>query len=501
MSNLEKIVHELLQLILDLKLSLGNSQEIMQQVVAINHIQEQLRNVQQILNQEFRFTKGKNSSIYTLPRLGTIGSLFVTNIYGVNTDSNARVKYITAKFSNPDTEISINDLQLKIDAWIEWGDLLHVISADILGDSKLVGQLNYDHNHTNLPAQVQKVSESLNINLALTRPEILQQQLQDIRNTQAEALQVKEKLNYIFYTIKSNPNLFTILLGVSCFCGQSGFSLEWFDDDQELIISSDNKFHELTDILDECEKLQKTIDHLIAKIHTLTEQGEQSLISFVNLAQETVINHKETIIARLTKEKLFRPAVIIMSSLVVLIFSGWIVKNKVPYFQEIIFSVNQEEIAVANFKAALKLGLEASSLVKNPPHSLMVWEKAEIKWEEAIELLSSIPEGTSVYTPATNRLIRYRLNGIAINKRAMKEKKAQEDFQLAGKLAAEATSFAKNSRQLSSKFKEAKYKWQQAISLLENIPKSTSIYQQAQEILPDYQINYAEVKLMIKNYK
>ncbi|MDH6086003.1 hypothetical protein [Umezakia ovalisporum] len=122
-------------------------------------------------------------------------------------------------------------------------------------------------------------------------------------------------------------------------------------------------------------------------------------------------------------------------------------------------------------------------------------------WEEAIELLSSIPEGTSVYTPATNRLIRYRLNGIAINKRAMKEKKAQEDFQLAGKLAAEATSFAKNSRQLSSKFKEAKYKWQQAISLLENIPKSTSIYQQAQEILPDYQINYAEVKLMIKNYK
>ncbi|WP_414550096.1 hypothetical protein [Anabaena sp. CCY 0017] len=499
MANLEKIVNELPQLVLSLKLNLGSSQDIMPQVVWINNIQDQLRNAQKIIIQELRFAKVQNSSISTLPHVAALASLSIPNVFSGSTAITARTRYMMAKFGHPTTEISINDLQSKIDSWIEWGDFLHVISADILSDAELVSQINADSNHLNLSAQVQRLSDSLKINLAFAVPQILQQQLQQLRNSQAEALEVKAKLNYIFHTIQKIPSLLTILLGVSCFCGKSGFSLEWLDDDQELIISSNGKFQELTDILNECEELQETVNHLILKLETLTKQAEQSLKYFEpESPPEPVINHQVEVAPKLKSQKVFHPAVMIASSLVVLIFSGWMIKNQVPYFQDRALISNQESTADTNFKSALKLGLEASSLVKEPPHPLIVWQQAETKWEEAIDLLASIPEGTSVYTQANDRLALYRLNLSTINDRATSEKKATEDFQLAQKLATEATFFLKSSPQSASNLKQAKDKLQQAINLLENIPKSTSVYQEAQAIIPNYKTSYTGI-LIKKN--
>ncbi len=499
MANLEKIVNELPQLVLSLKLNLGSSQDIMPQVVWINNIQDQLRNAQKIIIQELRFAKVENSSISTLPHVAALANLFIPNVFTGSTAITARTRYMMAKFGNPTTEISINDLQSKIDSWIEWGDFLHVISADILSDAELVSQINADSNHLNLSAQVQRLSDSLKINLAFAVPQILQQQLQQLRNSQAEALEVKAKLNYIFHTIQKIPSLLTILLGVSCFCGKSGFSLEWLDDDQELIISSNGKFQELTDILNECEELQETVNHLILKLETLTKQAEQSLKYFEPESQpEPVINPQVEVAAKLKSQKVFHPAVVIASSLVVLIFSGWMIKNQIPYFQDRALISNQESTADTNFESALKLGLEASSLVKEPPHPLIVWQQAETKWEEAIDLLASIPEGTSVYTQANDRLALYQLNLRTINDRATSEKKATEDFQLAQKLGTEATFLLKSSPQSASNLKQAKDKLQQAINLLENIPRSTSVYQQAQAILPSYKTSYTGI-LIKKN--
>ncbi len=500
MANLEKIVNELPQLVLSLKLNLGSSQDIMQQIVWINNIQDQLRNAQKTILQELKLAKVQNSSISTLPHIATLASLSVPSVFSGNTAITARTRYVLAKFGNPTTEISINDLQSKIDSWIEWGDLLHVISADILNDSELVSQINYDSNHLNLSTQVQRLSESLKINLAFAVPQILQQQLQQLRNAHAEALEVKEKLNYIFNTIKSIPNLLTILLGVSCFCGKSGFSLEWLDDDQELIISSDGRFQELTDILNECEELQETVAHLLLKLDNLTKQAEQSLLHFeAEIQPLPVIAPQVEEVPKFKLQKAFHPALIIVSSLVVVVFSGWMIRNQIPYFQERTLISSQEDQAATKFKSALKLGLEASSLVTNPPHPLPVWEQAETKWKEAIDLLDSIPEGTSVYTPANYRLAIYRLNLSAINKRAVSEKTATENLQLAQKLATEAEFFVKDSSQSMSNFQQAQDKLQQAINLLESIPKSTSVYQQAQELLPTYKNDYVNIQLMIKN--
>ncbi|HYW18840.1 MAG TPA: hypothetical protein VE956_05900 [Nodularia sp. (in: cyanobacteria)] len=502
MANLEKIVNELPQLVLSLKLNLGNSQEIIQQVALINNIQQQLRHLQQIIIEELTVAKLNNSAIHSLPRLGTIAALFLPHIFGLETETNATGKYIAAKFGHPDIEISFNHLKSKIDDWIEWGDLLHIISADILSDSELVNQLNSHRNNSNLSTQVQKLSENLKINLSLTKRNILQQQLQELKNAQTEALQVKEKLNNIFHTINSSPTFFTILLGVSSFCGTSGFSLEWWDDEQELIIASDGKFQELTDILHEYDQLQETVATLIIKIKTFRKQAEASLKNFSPETQpKLVIKHQAQIRSKFNFPKIFHPIFIVASSFLLLTFSGLMFKNKIPYVQQMMSIHNQEETAVNNFKSALKLGLEASSLGKNSPHSVIVWEQAEIKWEKAINLLASIPEGTSVYTPATYRLASYRLNRIAINQRAISEKKAIENLQTAQKLATEASFFIQNSPQSLLTLTEAKSKLKQAINLLENIPQSTSVYPQAQEILPSYKNSYLGINIIIKDEK
>ncbi|WP_414543275.1 hypothetical protein [Nostoc sp. CCY0012] len=496
MTDLDKNLHELPKLVSSLKLNLGNSHEIMPQVVLVNNIQDELHNIQQIIAQEIKLIKLKNNSVATIPRLGTVITLFFPNIDLGDTKINAMTRYITAKFGKPEKEISISDLQAKIDGWIEWGDFIQVISADILSDTQLVNQLNADINYFSLPTQIKNIHESLKINLAFTEPKILQQQIQQISNIHQEILQVQQRITHVITTIKNSRSLLNILIGISSFCGNSGFTLEWLDDDQELIISSDGKFHELTDILNDCELLQQEIDPLIIKINALTKQAEQSLNNVDQKTEQTpVINHQpNNIVPKIASQKKFHSTFLIASSLVILSFGSWMIKNQISYMQKTVESSNQEAIASTNFNSALNLGLEASALVQNPPLPLEVWQQAESKWQQAIDLLVSIPEGTSVYPPAADRLVRYRLNRIAINERALNEKKAGEKLRDAQKLDTEATFFVKNSPQSVLALQQAKNKLQAAIKLLESIPQSTSVYQQAQEIMPIYKSNYAAIK-------
>lgn len=499
MTNLEEIFHQLPQMVLNLKLYLGNSDQITQQVTLINNIQLQLTHLQTIIIEEVKLQQVNNYPIQPLPPIGTITTLFLDHIFLPQTDMEAKTKYIIAKFGNPTTEISINDLQAKINYWIEWADFLRVVSTDILNQSELVSQLNSHSHHSNLCAQVQHLSEILKIDLALTNSQILPQQLQQLKNAEAEALQIKEKLTNIINNIHLHPNFLTILTGISSFCGQSGLTLEWLDDDQELIISSDGKFHELTDIIQECQKLQATVDNLIIEIKNFTQQAERFLKHSSKPTQtKGLINYQPPLIPKFTLPKIFYPIIIIASGLLVLISTGLIIRQRNAFIPGTVLTSRQESTAVTNFNSALKLGLEASALVENPPYPVIVWQEAETKWLQAIELLESVPEGSSVYTQASQRLFRYRRNRRAISEKVMMESQATADLQTAQKLATEATFFVQNSPQSVPVLNQAKEKLEQAISLLENIPQSTTIYPQAQEILPIYQSNYAGITILIK---
>lgn len=506
MADLETLINELPKLLLRLNLSIGNSHEIMQQIIVINNIQKQLRNLQKLINQEVKFAQIKNNTVSTLPRFITVASLLNSSLASLNTDSNNRVKFLADTFGNPEIKLSFIDLQIKIDCWIEWGDLLQAIAADILSDAQLVEQLNSDVNYPNLPTKFQEIYEILEINLEFENFQVLQEQILQISNLHDEIVQVKSRLNYINNTIKSSHSLLTILLGISSFFGKSGFTLEWLDDEHELIISCDGKFQEITDIFNECELFQKQIDTLLLQANSLTEKAEQALLK---IEQERITKQNEknnikilpNVLAKKPKNllKIGNLTLAIALSLSILGFGGWIAKEKILQIQQQNQSLNQEADAVANFKAALKLGLEASALVQKPPHPLIVWQRAETKWQQAIKLLASIPQGTSVFEKAQNKLVRYRLNYTAISKKAINEKQALANWKLAQKLATEATFFVETSPRSVVVLQQAKNKWQQAINLLEAIPKNTFIYKQAKETLPSYKTHYATMSTIINN--
>ncbi|MDJ0617623.1 MAG: hypothetical protein QNJ63_12910 [Calothrix sp. MO_192.B10] len=61
------------------------------------------------------------------------------------------------------------------------------------------------------------------------------------------------------------------------------------------------------------------------------------------------------------------------------------------------------------------MAMEAAILVQNPPHPQEVWQKAKVKWQQSINLLETIPEGTFYYQQAKDKLSTYRTNYIAIS--------------------------------------------------------------------------------------
>ncbi|PHM07309.1 hypothetical protein [Nostoc sp. 'Peltigera malacea cyanobiont' DB3992] len=486
MANLEILVSELPTLIQNLKLTIGDSNEIMEQIILINDAQKQLRNIKKLIAQELRFDLINNSAIATLPRLSVAANLFIPNLGLVD-------PAIAEKFGNSETKISLADLQLKIDAWIEWDYFLQAIATDILSDIQLVNQLNSDILNLSISNEFQTLNDSLKIDLALGKANILRHQIEKVRDCQKQLLQLQKKLNYIFDTIKNSRSLLNILLGVSAFYGKSGFALEWLDDDHELIISSEGKFHELTDILNDCDYFQEQIAALIIQGNTLTQQGEEALKKIEQESSREVISNQEVgILTKFSTPKIVRSALIIASSLLILTFGALKIREQsLSLTQEGSAFVADDGGAISNFKSAQKLGMEAASLVQKPPHPLKVWQQAETKWYQAIILLDKIPAKTSVYDRAKKKLAYYQINYKSISQRVLIEKKALENLESAHKLATEANLFVQNSPHSQLRRKQAHDKWQQAINLLEAIPESTSVSIQAKEMLSIYKTNYA----------
>ncbi|MDZ8225027.1 hypothetical protein [Nostoc sp. ChiVER01] len=136
----------------------------------------------------------------------------------------------------------------------------------------------------------------------------------------------------------------------------------------------------------------------------------------------------------------------IASSLLILGFGGWKIKEQSLQLQQMSLSLAQEEsAAIAKFKSAQKLGMEAASLAQNPPHPLQVWQEAQNKWYQAIILLDSIPNETSVSERAKRKLAYYRINYKSISQKVLIEKKALANLESAQKLAIEANLFVQNS--------------------------------------------------------
>lgn len=90
-------------------------------------------------------------------------------------------------------------------------------------------------------------------------------------------------------------------------------------------------------------------------------------------------------------------------------------------YQAISNRIVTEQKAATNLESAQKLGWEAAVMVKNPPHPKEVWQNAQSKLQQAINLLTSIPQGTFVEAKAKEKLADYQNNYTLISNRIKTE--------------------------------------------------------------------------------
>ncbi|QLE56458.1 hypothetical protein [Nostoc sp. TCL26-01] len=131
--------------------------------------------------------------------------------------------------------------------------------------------------------------------------------------------------------------------------------------------------------------------------------------------------------------------------------------------------------------------------MQNPPHPPTVWKEASNKWQEAISILESIPEDSFVTVEANRNLEQYRNNYAVISSRLSDEIQASELLANAKKLSWEAVKITQNPPHSSTTWKQASVQIEQAIKLLETIPKNSPLYVQEQQRLKEYKANYTTI--------
>ncbi|OUL37836.1 hypothetical protein BV372_00320 [Nostoc sp. T09] len=484
MANLEKLLHELTKLVESLKLSVGDSHAIKQEIIRLNFVQEKLRNLQAAIAQELDDAKMNHAAVGVLS-LGAESA--VSNSYSqlANRLLTTGERFIAEKFGNEPTKLSLNDLELQISRWLEWGELLQTIAEDILSNSQFIHQLNSNINYPSLPSKFQELEEKLKLDLAC-KAKVLQQQIQQLSNFQAELLQVQQKSTEVFDNIKNTQNILLILLNLSAFCGNSGLELEWFDDEYGFIISSGNKCQALADIIYDCELFQGKIAALVGDTKNLLEKAETALS---NLPQ----SHKLEVITQFLLKKPVHAALLIGSSLLILSFATLTVKDKIVTVQKN-QHIKHEKVAKSNLKSAQKLGMEAAVMVQKSPLPLASWQEAESRWQKAVSLLEDVPKGTSVSEQAKKQLVKYRANYTTISKKVILEKNAASNLEAAEKLAVEAAFIVKNAPEESVILQQGKDKLKQAINLLQAIPEGTFVSKQVQDKLVSYKNTYQAIK-------
>ena len=90
-------------------------------------------------------------------------------------------------------------------------------------------------------------------------------------------------------------------------------------------------------------------------------------------------------------------------------------------YQAISNRIVTEQKAATNLEAAQKLAWEAAVMAKEPPHPKELWQNAQSKLQQAINLLNAIPQGTFVEAQAKEKLADYQNNYTLISNRIKTE--------------------------------------------------------------------------------
>jgi uncharacterized membrane-anchored protein YhcB (DUF1043 family) len=153
----------------------------------------------------------------------------------------------------------------------------------------------------------------------------------------------------------------------------------------------------------------------------------------------------------------------------------------------------ESQSASDNLTDARQLAWEAAVIVQNPPHPVNTWQQAKGKWQQAVALLEAAPINTTISAQIREKLPVYRANYTTIDRRLAIEQSAANNLQKAQDLAWQAAVVVQNPPHALRVWRTASRHWQDAIVLLEKIPKTTFAFATSQEKLSTYRNNYSTI--------
>ncbi|MEL6881161.1 MAG: hypothetical protein AAFP09_11580, partial [Cyanobacteria bacterium J06607_10] len=130
---------------------------------------------------------------------------------------------------------------------------------------------------------------------------------------------------------------------------------------------------------------------------------------------------------------------------------------------------------------------------QNPPHALSTWEEIADEWRESIASLESVPTDSPVRLLSEAKLVEYRANLSTILVRIETESSAEVSLRRAQQSASQATAIVDTATTLED-WETALESWKTAVDSLKGIPQGTKAYAEAQQILPEYEADYLEVR-------
>ncbi|RUT07833.1 hypothetical protein DSM106972_020930 [Dulcicalothrix desertica PCC 7102] len=485
MADFGQLLEELPNIADSLKLSIGDANKIRYEATRLNKIEVKLQNIHEAIDKELGFEKFKNTAMRALPFLGTAASFLIPGGFIVDAVIAGGAGLISDKFGDPEAEVTLEDLKLRVEDWIDWSNELQELAEDFLSNKQLIAHINTEQLKPSVIEQIKNIDNCLKNNLDFNNYNLLKKELDNIKNAQYQLTQLQERLNRIIDIIENGESITDFLFAITSFFGNCDFALDWLHEEYGLIISSYDSFISLGDIFNECDSLREKSANLILQANTLKGQVEQNLkyieqenrkekakslnsasnaTSQIKNNSEVQTQFKERESSQITKQKTF--VVILISIFSILGFGAWISREKILPVQPISAASNQEREIVANFKNAQEIAMEAALIVQNNPNSLDTWEQADTKWQQVLKLLENIPEGTSVSTDAKNKLATYRLNYETLNKKLVKEREANSNWVNAQKVALEAAIMVQNPPHPKEIWQQASYKWEQSIKLL-----------------------------------
>lgn len=164
-----------------------------------------------------------------------------------------------------------------------------------------------------------------------------------------------------------------------------------------------------------------------------------------------------------------------------------------PYYgkaQQLGQTLSNQSATLNQMGTAFRKATAAAQKRQNPQNTAQAWQVTQTLWQEAIAPLETIPSSSPLYPLAQQKLSEYRANLQAVNQQWNFEQQSIAKLAQAKNTAQVATKH-ENAAQSLQDWQQIESTWQTAIKPLNTIPQTSTIYQEAQQLLKTYRSQLA----------